>query len=54
MRAFLEHLSALFFALAFGAAVFGVLARLLGAGRSWLFFLLALLLFSLGLFWGVK
>ncbi|AMA76256.1 hypothetical protein AV541_05120 [Thermus parvatiensis] len=42
MRAFLEHLSALFFALAFGALVFGVLARLLGAGRSWLFFLLAL------------
>ena len=27
----------------FGALVFGVLARLLGAGRSWLFFLLALL-----------
>ncbi|VCU52814.1 hypothetical protein TTHN1_00568 [Thermus thermophilus] len=54
MRAFWEHLSALFFALAFGALVFGVLARLLGAGRSWLFFLLALLLFSLGLFWGVK
>ena len=40
--------------LAFGALVFGVLARLLGAGRSWLFFLLALLLFLLGLFWGVK
>jgi len=54
MQAFLERLSALFFALAFGAAVFGVLARLLGVGRTWPFFLLALSFFLLGLFWGVK
>jgi len=54
VRAFLEHLSALFFALAFGAAVFGVLARLLGVRRTWPFFLLAFFLFLLGFFGGVK
>ncbi|GAB5602455.1 hypothetical protein FJNA_09800 [Thermus sp. FJN-A] len=54
MRAFLENLSALFLALAFGMALLGVLARLLGVRRSWPLFLLALLLFLLGLYWGVK
>ncbi|WP_198665496.1 hypothetical protein [Thermus sediminis] len=50
MRAFLENLPALFLSLAFGAALFGILARLVGAKRTWPFFLLALLLLLLALF----
>jgi hypothetical protein len=49
VKAFLENLTALFLALAFGAAVFGALARLVGARRTWPFFALALLLLLLAL-----
>jgi len=45
----MENLPALFLSLAFGAALFGVLARLLGSRRVWPFFLLALLLLLLAL-----
>ncbi len=50
MAAFLANLPALLLALAFGAAVFGVLARLLGAERVWPFFASALLFLLLALF----
>jgi hypothetical protein len=49
VKAFLENLTALFLALAFGAAVFGALARLVGARRTWPFFVLAFFLLLLAL-----
>ncbi|WP_201738435.1 hypothetical protein [Thermus thermamylovorans] len=54
MRAFLDNLPALFLALAFGAALFGLLARLLGVRRVWPFFLLALLFLTLALWAGLE
>lgn len=54
MAAFLANLPALFLALAFGAAIFGVLAKLLGAKRVWPFFASALLLLLLALFFRVE
>jgi len=54
MAAFLANLPALLLALAFGAVVFGVLARLLGAKRAWPFFALALGLLLLALFLRVE
>ena len=49
MKAFLENLTALFLALAFGTALLGILARLVGARRTWPFFVLALFLLLLAL-----
>ncbi|GAA6742437.1 hypothetical protein [Thermus antranikianii] len=49
MQVLFENPEALFFALAFGSVVFGLLARLLGVRRTWPFFLLAALWLVLGL-----
>ncbi|WP_022798844.1 hypothetical protein [Thermus islandicus] len=54
MAAFFANLPALLLALAFGAAVLGVLAGLLGAKRVWPLFALALGLFLLALFLRVE
>lgn len=54
MRAFLENLEALFFALAFGAAVLSALARVLGVRRVWPFLLLAAGFLGLALFFALE
>lgn len=54
MEAFFALWDRLFLALAFGLGVLGVLARLLGLGRAWVFFLLAGVCLALGLYGVLK